>query len=91
MVLRPRLLINGRRTNSTLLKNTSVTIFMNDFLGNETKIQNDDLTFENYEEKVVNFQVPSNVTEVRVTFKTDVFNATTRKNQTFHANEHFDI
>jgi len=66
-MIRPQLLINGRKTSVKFLKNTKVKINIKDYLDSPViSREYSNLTFTDNQETVVSFQVPPNLSHVSI-------------------------
>ena len=83
-MIRTKLLINGQKTSVGLLKNSKVTLQIQDYLGSpEVSRTYSDLKFSDNEETIISFQVPPNLMHITLSMTCDVQNVTENKLQSF--------
>jgi hypothetical protein len=84
VLVRPRLLINGRKASVGLLKNCTVTLTIHDYLDSpEISRTFQNLTFKDAEETVISFQVPPNLKDISLQMEAQVQNTTKNKLESF--------
>lgn len=84
IIIRAQLLINGRRTTLSMLKNVKLVLTTFNYIDSIPVTKTfENLSFINDQELSVSFQVPPNLRDINVVLTCDVLNATTKKMQNF--------
>jgi hypothetical protein len=90
ILIRPKLLINGSKANLKMLKNCKAVLRITNYIDDIPVTKNfDSLTFTNDRELAVQFQVPPNLGSIHIKLMASVQNSTTRKMESFTAEEAF--
>lgn len=90
ILIRPKLLINGSKANLKMLKNCKAVLSITNYIDDIPVTKNfDSLTFTNDRELAVQFQVPPNLGSIHIKLMAQVQNSTTRKMESFTAEESF--
>jgi hypothetical protein len=80
IIIRAQLLINGRRTTLSMLKNVKLVLTTFNYIDSIPVTKTfENLSFINDQELSVSFQVPPNLRDINVVLTCDVLNATTKK------------
>ena len=91
-MVRPCLTVNGRRADTSLLKNCKASISVTDYIDNRTVSRDyDDLTFDEQQELVLSFQIPPNLSNINITLSAQCQNVTTKKLESFSSQQSFKI
>ena len=91
ILLRPKLMINGRRIDAKNLKQCKAQLVVLDFESKETKLTFDNLTFDNKDERILTFQVPVNTMFISLTLDAKVYNSTKKSFDNLSSNKSIDI
>lgn len=84
ILIKPKLTINGRAADLSLLQNTRIVLQTTNYIDNVPVTRNyDGIVFDSKREYLLQFQVPPNLGKISVSLTTEVKNTTTKRMDTF--------